>query len=277
LVGRVSHIIILADSVTDLTDTARDRTVVSGSHGGRFPAAVAARLGVRGAVLNDAGIGRDEAGVAGLLLFDAMSVPAAAVSHLTAEIGDAHAVLERGRISVANQSASHLGVCAGMPAAEAAGLIDAAGVVPVGEPPNVEESRHLLRDGSVRVWALDSASLVRDDDHGDIVLTGSHGALVGGRAERALRADVRGAIFNDAGSPDRVSAGRLPVLEQRRIPAATVAASSARIGDGRSTYHDGVLSAANEIARACGAHPGMTARGFVELLLDSDAEPEGDA
>ena len=59
---------------------------------------------------------------------------------------------------------------------------------------------------------------------------------------------------------------RLPALDKRRIAAATVAAASARIGDGRSTYEDGVLSHVNETAAGYGGKPGLTARAFVMML-----------
>jgi hypothetical protein len=48
--------------------------------------------------------------------------------------------------------------------------------------------------------------------------------------------------------------------------AAVVAAASARIGDGRSTYFDGVISAVNETAAALGARPGMAASEFAALV-----------
>ena len=40
------------------------------------------------------------------------------------------------------------------------------------------------------------------------------------------------------------------------MAAVTVGAESARIGDGRSTYADGVVSAVNAVAFALGARPG---------------------
>jgi len=51
---------------------------------------------------------------------------------------------------------------------------------------------------------------------------------------------------------------RLPALDRRGIAALTVAAASARIGDARSSYEDGVLSRVNGSAAALGLKPGMT-------------------
>jgi hypothetical protein len=59
---------------------------------------------------------------------------------------------------------------------------------------------------------------------------------------------------------------RLPALDSRGIAALTVAAESARIGDARSSYEDGVLSRVNRRAAALGLKPGMTARDAVLIL-----------
>jgi hypothetical protein len=53
---------------------------------------------------------------------------------------------------------------------------------------------------------------------------------------------------------------RLPVLAARGLPAATVDYRSARIGDARSLWETGVLSAVNEVAAAHGWRVGDTVR-----------------
>jgi hypothetical protein len=50
--------------------------------------------------------------------------------------------------------------------------------------------------------------------------------------------NARAALFNDAGGGPGTA--RLGVLEARGVAAATVSAESARIGDGRSTFADGI-------------------------------------
>ena len=117
------------------------------------------------------------------------------------------------------------------------------------------------------VVAIDSASLVRAEDRGAIVVTGSHGGLLGGKPEAALRVEALAALFNDAGiGIDAAGIGRLPALAARGIAAATVAADSARIGDARSTFSDGRLSHVNEAAARFGA-AGMPAREFVDRVI----------
>ena len=44
---------------------------------------------------------------------------------------------------------------------------------------------------------------------------------------------------------------------------------SARIGEARSTYEDGILSHVNETAAAAGARPGMTVAAFVERVAEA--------
>ena len=46
-----------------------------------------------------------------------------------------------------------------------------------------------------------------------------------------------------------------------------MSALTARMGDGRSTYFDGVISAANRIARGKGVRVGQSAREAALLLL----------
>ena len=52
----------------------------------------------------------------------------------------------------------------------------------------------------------------------------------------------------------------------RGIAAATVSAASARIGDARSTYEDGIVSRVNTRAAALGLREGISARDFVARL-----------
>ncbi|MFA5538588.1 MAG: hypothetical protein WDA23_05225 [Gemmobacter sp.] len=253
---------LLADSITKAGAGAAGRVVVSGSHGGLYPASLARALGCRAVVLHDAGGG---AGVAGLDWAGDTGLAAAAVAHASAPIGDAGAMLARGVISAANAPARALGVRPGMGCAEAARRL-AAAIPPTGHAPELREARQVLHpEGAARALVLiDSASLVMPEDAGQVVVTGSHGALFGTDPANALRVDAALALFNDAGG---AATTRLPPLDAREIAAATVAAGSARIGEARSTWLDGVLSACNRAAGRLGARPGMAARELVTRAL----------
>lgn len=249
---------LLFDSITDADARARDRVVVSGSHGGRYAAYLAARAVPRAVIFNDAGGGLDDAGVAGVLALAGIGMAAAAAAQTSCRIGDAGDALARGTISTANSLAASLGVRAGMPVADACGRL-AAAPEPAGSLAEMTESRQVLAlEGSDRLLVLaDSASLVTAEDAGRIVVTGSHGGLIGGDPARALKADAALAVFNDAGY-GRGEAGttRLPALDARAIAAVTVSHRSARIGDAASAWAGGVISCANRTATAAGLRPG---------------------
>ncbi len=257
--------ILTADSITRVGPEAAGAVVVNGSHGGIYAAYAAAKLRVGAAIFNDAGGGRDNAGIAGLDYLEALGVPAAAVGHDTARIGDGSDMMVRGVITHANPAAIALGCRGGMTCRDAGAALQAAG--PCGrEPPPALEAAFLLIGEAPVVWALDSASLVSAEHAGTVVVTGSHGGLLGGKPDTALKYDVRAALFNDAGiGIDEAGVTRLPALDARGIAAGTVAAASARIGDARSTYDDGILSRINSCAAALGIAAGMTGREFVAI------------
>src|SRR5262249_49268663 len=150
-------------------------------------------------------------------------------------------MLARGTITHANALAEALGCRPGMPCRAAAAALQSA-APPHRAPPPALEAAFLLVPEPPQVWTLDSASVVTPDHRDAIVVTGSHGGLLGGRPETALKYDVRAAFYNDAGiGIDEAGVSRLPALDDRGIAAATVSAASARIGDARSSYEDGVL------------------------------------
>ena len=114
----------------------------------------------------------------------------------------------------------------------------------------------------------DSASLIGLQDVGQVIVCGSHGGMLGSDPKTALKVDGYAAFYNDAGGgADGAGFTRLPALDDRGIAAGTVAAMSARIGDGRSTYEDGVLSRVNETARRLGGAEGMTLKAFAQRLI----------
>lgn len=262
---------VLADSVTAVPIGTAGRLLITGSHGGRYCAACALALGVAAAVFSDAGRGKDDAGIAGLSLLDEYDIPGATVSHMSARIGDAHDVYARGRISALNRAAQRCGVREGDTLIEAWPLLPARGDARIATTPAPEEARHVLRDGpSPRVHAIDSNSLVVPEDRRGIVVTGSHGGLLGGRPETAIKQAVFAAFYNDAGvGIDEAGISRLPALDKRAIAGIAVDAFSARIGDGLSTYREGIATHVNRTAAALGASPGMRVVDIVALLCEA--------
>lgn len=262
--------IVVVHSATQLGEASRGRVVVCASHGGLYPAWLAARAGVRGIILHDAGIGRHSAGIAGVLWLGGLGIAACAVDYRSACIGDASDVLANGIVSTVNEAAAGHGCLPGHTSQQAARyLVEHAEESGREEVPGIGESRRPIPNtGHRAAWALDSAALVRGDDRRAVLVTGSHGGLLGGRPDHILDVDVFAAFFNDAGGgKDDAGFRRLPALDERGIAAATVSHQSARIGDGRSTYETGTLSRVNDAAARLELKAGMSAREALARLV----------
>jgi len=261
--------VVAADSVTKPTAAWPGAVLVSGSHGGVYAAYCAAKAGVRGMILNDAGRGKDDAGIGGAAWCDALGLPYAAIDTMSARIGNAEDMITRGIVSVTNAAASELGVAPGDEVAAAAARMSAAERISAAVP-HYEEARVDLPAGANgrRVVLADSASLIEARDIGQIFVCGSHGGMLGSDPRTALKVDAFAAFYNDAGGgAEEAGFTRLPALDARGIAAGTVAAMSARIGDGRSTYEDGILSRVNETAQALGGEVGMALKAFCARLI----------
>ncbi len=84
--------------------------LISGSYGGEYNAYHAAKWGLRGVVLNDAGVGYGNAGTKGLPYLDRIGMPAATVDAFTGKIADPDDMLEHGIVSHMNEAAGALGI-----------------------------------------------------------------------------------------------------------------------------------------------------------------------
>lgn len=266
---------IVLDSVTHLTDTHRGVVAYCASHGAHYAAYYAAAKGIAGLILNDAGIGRERVGYAGPLYLERLGVPAATVSSASARIGDGRDGAENGILSSVNAPAGELGLDIGMPAREALRLLARAGLPPSPTPPPEAEHRREIEgagQGRMKVFVLDSAGLVIAGDTGHVIVTASHGGILGGKPETAIKYPAAAAVYNDAGfGKDNAGISRLPALDARGIAGACVSHFSARIGDGMSTYQDGFISALNGAATRRGGLIGQSCRDFVAAMVATAA------
>ena len=121
---------VVLDSVTHLTSAHHGAVVYAASHGGTYAAAYAAAKGIGAIILNDAGIGRERAGIAGLDLLADLGVPGAALAHTSTRIGDGNDGAARGVLSTVNTAASSLGLAVGMSCREALAILAAAPLAP---------------------------------------------------------------------------------------------------------------------------------------------------
>lgn len=114
------HSIIIIDSVAHMDANNQGNIIVCGSHGGESAAKHLLQFKPGGALFNDAGKGKGDAGIMGLSLFDATGIPAATVDAFSARIGDGMDTYESGIISAVNQSAKKCGIVIGERAKDAA-------------------------------------------------------------------------------------------------------------------------------------------------------------
>lgn len=110
---------LLLDSITLVEPGDAGDIVVSASHGGRSSGEFALRVPLGAVFFNDAGVGKDGAGIAALAMLEERGVPAATYSHETARIGDSPDAWETGVVSHVNGPGRAAGVRPGEPVRDA--------------------------------------------------------------------------------------------------------------------------------------------------------------
>lgn len=259
----------VVDSITQ-PDNSEGNVIVAGSHGGISSGRYAAQLGLTGILFNDAGVGKDEAGIRSLTYLDDLGLPTATVDNESARIGDGVSMVQTGKISYVNDAAAACGCEVGQSAIECAATISDAERDPVRADVGNEMTSEMVNDGDTPVWTLDSIGLISDQHKGAITITGSHGERLAGEIDSYIQADVAGITLFDAGvGKDDAGIGRLQTMNERGIPAATVDVHSARIGDSKSALEEGILSHVNDIAADLGIAPGDSCSSFVETVRES--------
>lgn len=103
----------VVDSITQLGPQDAGCLAVSGSHGGISSARYALAARPLLSVFNDAGVGKDAAGLAALPFLQSHGLAACTVAHDSARIGEANSTLNDGIVSHVNALAQTLGVALG--------------------------------------------------------------------------------------------------------------------------------------------------------------------
>ncbi len=260
--------IVALDSAADVLPRNRGRDVlVTASYIGVLPARLVHDQLPRAVIGFDGGVGPQGANIAGLWYYEALNIPAAAVDVMSIILGDGVDVYDNGRVSFFNRPAADCGVLIGMPAREAAHLMLKH---EPGKPTAYQvTNRQVVHQSTAgrQVVVTDSIIFGTEADKANVLVTAGHTGRSGAR--HIINVHPFGFICSDGGRGrnDSGMAG-LALTNDAGIAGATVDAKLARMGDGMSTYDDGIVSAANTLALSCGVKVGMTAKDAALCLVN---------
>ena len=218
----------------------------------------------KGVIAHAAGVGKNDAGISGLGALEAADIPGAAAATDSCRISDGNDLYANGVVGHLNRCAETLGIAVGMTVQAAAQRMLQRQRAHTGPQPEIET---LVESANGRILAMGSVSFIRPEHHDDVICAGSNFSVAS--AGYSTRFPVRGVICNDAGQgKDAAGIAGLALAADHGLPAAAVAAHSAEIGSGVSTYRDGVVSALNPQAQRLGIREGMTATQAASLMLE---------
>ncbi len=115
--------ITVTDSITFLNESNAGDIVICGSHGGMSAGHYAQKRGVKAVFFNDAGIGKNQAGVKSLESLSEAGILACTVDCMSAEIFNGQDILDNGVITVCNQLAKDRNIKEKMTVKEAITLL----------------------------------------------------------------------------------------------------------------------------------------------------------
>jgi len=254
--------VVLLDSLGDLQPGNTSPILVCGSHcgGNRDLARHVRNCHVQAVFLNNAGIGKNQAGIRGLANYEAEHVLACAVDNYSAEIGIACDTYESGIISHMTRQAGSIGIRAGDSVkdalariaihgspAQAGEAVEAADTGEKSSKTGLKRQTQTQVDG-VCITVADSITFLNESNAGGIVVCGSHGGLSAGKY--AKKYGVKAVFFNDAGiGKNDAGVKSLDFLNDAGILACTVDCMSAEIFNGQDVLDNGIISACNRLAR----------------------------
>jgi len=105
--------VILMDSITKVTREDEGAIVLCASHGGTSSGEFALEVPLKAVIFNDAGVGKDNAGIAALDMLQRRGVAAATVAHTSGRIGDSMDMWENGVLSHVNAVGRSTGLAVG--------------------------------------------------------------------------------------------------------------------------------------------------------------------
>jgi hypothetical protein len=276
--------VILLDSLGDLQPDNTSPILVCGSHCGDN-GAFARKLKnchVKAVFLNNAGIGKNQAGISGLKHYEAENILACAVDYNSAEIGVARDTWESGIVSHTNTLAHDAGIQIGdsvkVAVAKAENYLSQRSVNQKNKDnyflvqENNESSKTVAAKkqiqtqiNGVSITVTDSITFLNDKNAGDIVVCGSHGGASAGHYAQKLR--LKTVFFNDAGiGKNNAGIKSLDSLNDAGIVACTVDNMSAEIFNGQDTLDNGIITVCNQLAKAINIKEKMTVKEAIANL-----------
>ncbi|WP_353987537.1 hypothetical protein [Ruicaihuangia caeni] len=244
-----------------------DEIIVNASYAGVYCAVLVNEAKPLGAIGVDCAIGKDGAGIQGLWYFEALGIPAAAADIMSVELGNGDTLWNDGVISRVNGVATQLGIEPGMTVKRAAELmLDKPAELPA--PDYIARKVHFETPEGRQIVSMNSIidALPEDTDR-NVLCTAGHT----GRSVIDYICDHRpyGFICSDGGfGRNESGTAALEPTAAAGIPGASVSVQTARMGDGLSTYQDGVISAANKLALELGVKIGMPAKEAARILVE---------
>lgn len=241
--------------------------VVNASYSGVLCARMVMSAKPRAVIGLDCAIGKDGAGIAGLWYYEALGIPSAAADVMTAEMGNGSDLYDNGIVSRVNDAAQALGIEPGMTVRDAARYLLTGEKKPAVFDPTRRRVIHTAANGRSIVCTDSIAYALPEDRERNVLCTAGH-------TGRSVIDYFRGFrpwafICSDGGiGKNNSGLSALETVVPDGIAGASVSAMTARMGDGQSTYFDGVISAANQLARDKGVKVGQTAKEAALLLLN---------
>ena len=237
--------VVLLDSLGDLQHSNTSPILVCGSHcgGNQDFAGHVKNCHVKAVFLNNAGVGKNQAGIRGLTYYEAENILACAVDNDSAEIGIARDTYESGIISHTSTQTDRIGIRIGDSVQEAIAKIishrslakqaedfEALDTKEKSSKESLKKQTRTQIDG-VCITVTDSITFLNESNSGDIVVCGSHGGLSAGNYAKKYR--VKAVFFNDAGiGKNNAGVKSLEFLNDAGILACTVDCMSAEIFNG---------------------------------------------
>lgn len=274
--------VILFDSLGDIKADNISPILVCASHCGDN-GAFAQKLKncqVQAVFLNNAGIGKNSAGISGLAHYEAAGILACAVDHNSAEIGIARDTWESGVISHVNKLAQAAGIQIGesvqAAVAKASKVIQPSGLFEKSTDIEslADKTQAITNDpikqfqtqiNGVSITVTNSITFLNESNAGDIVVCGSHGGVSAGHY--AQKHCLKAVFFNDAGiGKNNAGIKSLETLSDAGILACTVDCMSAEIFNGLDALENGIISVCNSLAKAKGIAELMTVKEAIKLI-----------